>query len=93
MTTERTKLIIITGLIATFSVNLLMVFSFYTAYFNGGSVIVPVNTFGEANLEAFVVLPGFFLFICFCIYLSIRDFYDSLWTNKIEFKKPKEVEI
>ena len=92
MTTETTKLIILIGLIMTFSVNLLMVYTFYTAYFNGGSVIVPVNTFGEGDLEAFVVFPGFFLFLCFCIYLATRNFYDSLWMNKIEFKKPKEVE-
>jgi len=92
MKTENTKLTVIVGLMTTSLVTFLMTFIFYTAYFNGHSVVVTVNSIGEADLEAFVVFPLLIFVLCFSIYIGIRDYYDSLWTNKIEFKKPKEVE-
>jgi hypothetical protein len=72
MDARQRNLIIVFGLLASVMFNSIPILTFYLAYFNDGASTVTVNNFGEANIEAFVVFPCEFIFLCWCLYLSMK---------------------
>jgi len=73
MNAKYGNLIIVFGLLASVMFNSIFIITFYLAYFNGGASMVTVNRYGEANIEAFVVFPCEFIFLCWCLYLGIKS--------------------
>jgi hypothetical protein len=68
MNTKQRNLIIVFGLLTSVMFNSVLLFTFYLAFFNGGTSMVTVNRYGEAGIEAFVVFPCEFIFLSWCLY-------------------------
>tara|TARA_Y100000034_G_scaffold104223_1_gene130608 strand:+ start:11217 stop:11486 length:270 start_codon:yes stop_codon:yes gene_type:complete len=58
MLTFLDKLARIAGLSLLFGAYTLMILTFFAAYFNGGQIMVSINSFGEQGLELGLLLGG-----------------------------------
>ncbi|MBN1280193.1 MAG: hypothetical protein JXA00_00940 [Candidatus Thermoplasmatota archaeon] len=85
MNSREKKLIIVFGLLVSVMLNVLFIFIFYVAYFNGGASMVTVNTYGEGNIEAILIIPSVIVFLFYCLYLTIHDFRKEIEKER----KPK----
>jgi hypothetical protein len=72
MNAKKRNLIIVIGLFASVMFNSILIITFYLAFFNGGTSMVTVNRYGEADIEAFFVFPCEFIFLSWCLYLGIK---------------------
>ena len=77
MNAKQRNLIIVFGLLASVMFNSILIITFYLAYFNGGASTVTVNRYGEANIEAFIVFPSEFIFLCWCLYLGTKGLMEE----------------
>ena len=77
MNAKQRNLIIVFGLLASVMFNTILIITFYLAYFNGGASTVTVNSYGEANIEAFIVFPSEFIFLCWCLYLGTKGLMEE----------------
>ena len=72
------KFIIFEGLILSLVGWIIMIWTFFTAYFNPTkTVLVDINSIGEANFEA-IAIPIVFLICCYSVYEIIKTNYWSL---------------
>ena len=103
MSPETHKLIVLFGLLTGVTLNLLLVITFYFAYFNGFKTLVAINTYGEAQVEAFLFVPGSFAFLCVALYYGIKIYrtdviakhtisYGGTGSSIIHIRSKKEVE-
>lgn len=73
------KFIIFEGLILSLVGWMIMMWTFFTAYFNPTkTVLIDINSIGEANLEA-IAIPIVFLICCYSVYEIIKTY---LWEQK-----------
>lgn len=89
MNKKQTTFTIAFGLLASVLLNILFFSIFYLAYFNDGTSVVTVNTYGEGMLEAFLLVPLTFMFLCLCLYLSITNLRDEITTKTMLIQSKK----
>jgi hypothetical protein len=66
------------GLAIMFCYMLVLIHTFYLAFFNESKqVIVDINRYGEANVEAFVVIPIALTVSVASLILFLKDFKDN----------------
>ena len=66
------EFVVIEGLFLSLVGWVIMIWTFFTAYLNPSkSVLISINSVGEANLEA-ILIPIVFLICCYSVYSVVK---------------------
>lgn len=60
------------GILAGFGASVILAVTFYAAYFNGYQVLITVNDFNEAHIEALVVIPIYVILTTYSVVYTTR---------------------
>lgn len=70
----KLKIIQLFGTAMLFAVFLVMLWTFYTAYFNPSkTTLVDINSIGEAQIEAWIIMPMVLIFGLLSLLINLYD--------------------